>query len=261
MQRDSVLGTLTVAAVLCIVCSVIVSSASVGLRPIQDANKRLFQRKNILVAAGLIEDVNQVDAETVDELFSSIEVLLIDLETGAPVSEGIVDPSTYDEKLAAKDPALSVAIEPDNDLAGIKRREKYSRVYLIKNEDGKIEQVVLPVYGKGLWSTLYGFLAIRSDLNTISGLTFYSHKETPGLGGEVDNPSWKSLWKGKLLKDENGNIQIEVVKGEVVPGSDKAKHQVDGLSGATITSRGVSNLIRYWISDDAFGPFLDQLET
>ena len=256
MQRDSVFGTFKVAAILCVVCSVVVSAAAVGLRPLQEANKKRFEQQNILAAAGFSEE--EVESKGVDELFKNIETQLIDLETGSLLAvDAGVDADTYDQKTAAKDPELSVAIPADKDIAGIKRREKYSRVYLLK-EDDNIKSVILPVYGKGLWSTLYGFIALESDLNTVAGLTFYEHKETPGLGGEVDNPKWKAIWPGKKLRD-GGDLKIEVIKGQVNADLPEAVHQVDGLSGATITSRGVSNLVKYWIND-GFGPYLEKLK-
>lgn len=257
MPRDSVGGTLTVAAVLCVVCSVLVSAAAVGLRPRQETNKNRYQKKNILIAAGLYDEDDDDDA--IDELFKNIETRVIDLETGEEVPADRIEPASYDQRLAAKDPERSVEIPNEDDIAGIGRREKYSKVYLVKGGGGALEKIILPVYGKGLWSTLYGFIALEADLNTIAGLTFYEHKETPGLGGEVESEVWKAKWAGKLLYDESDNLQIEVVKGAVTPDSPKAIYQVDGLSGATITSRGVSNLIRYWIGD-AFEPFLDRLE-
>ena len=144
------------------------------------------------------------------------------------------------------------------DLAGIKRREKLSLIFFVK-KGKEIEQIVLPVNGKGLWSTLYGFIALEGDMNTVSGLTFYQHGETPGLGGEVDNPAWKAKWVGKMAFGEDLEPQLEVIKGTVDPGGKRAAHQVDGLSGATITSLGVTNLLRYWLGDHGFGPFLKRL--
>ncbi len=252
MARDSVWRTFLVAAVLCIVCSVLVSGAAVGLRPRQERNKALDRKKNILIAAGLYEPGADIEG-----LFAGVRSKLIDLATGKPVSPSEVDPASYDARQAARDPDQSVVIPPESDLAGIHRREKYAFVYLVEKQ-GQVEQYVLPIYGKGLWSTLYGFIAIDADANTIRGLTFYEHRETPGLGGEVDNPKWKELWPGKQLHDAQGQIQIEVLKGAVAPDSPAAIHQVDGISGATITCRGVSNLLRYWLGPDAFGPYLAQ---
>lgn len=255
MSRDSVLGTFLVAAALCLACSLLVSAAAVGLRPIQNENKADFQRRNILKAAGMYDEDKPLDQQ-----FENIESLIIDLGEAEAVGEGVVDPETYDPKSAAKDPERSVAIPPEKDLAGIKRREKYARVYLVKDSNGNLEKVILPVYGKGLWSTLYGFLAIEADLNTVAGLTFYDHKETPGLGGEIENEDWLAKWPNKKLYDPDGKLVIEVVKGEVMEGAANENSKIDGLSGATITSRGVSNLLRYWLSDHAFGPYLDKLE-
>lgn len=254
MKRDSVIGTITVAAILCICCSVLVSAAAVGLRGKQEANKELFRRKNILLAAGFIKSGEAVSTAQVDEIFENIEAVIVDLDAGEVADA--VDLETYDQKQAARDPKLSVET---TGLAGFARREKYSRAYLVKDGD-KISKVVLPIYGKGLWSTLYGYVAIESDLQTIAGLTFYEHKETAGLGGEVDNPTWKAQWEGKKIRDDEGTIQIQVVKGSVDPASENAKHQVDGLSGATITSRGVTNMMQYWLSDNGFGKYLANLE-
>ena len=150
-------------------------------------------------------------------------------------------------------------MQPPDGLGGIKRREKYAFVYEVRDDSGQVEQVVLPIYGKGLWSTLYGFIAVDKDGKTVRGITFYQHGETPGLGGEVDNPRWKALWKGKQLFDGSVQSEIEVIKGVVVAGTAKAQYQIDGLSGATITSNGVEQLVRYWVGPDGFGPFLEKL--
>lgn len=256
MKRDTVVGTFTVAALLCVVCSLLVSGAAVGLRPLQTRNRELEKKRNILEAAGI---ASGRDAAAVNEVFQRIETRVVDLETGQDVGPETIDPATYDPVAAARDPALSIAIPEDKDLASIKRREKYSLVYLVKSDSDEVEQIVLPVRGMGLWGTMYGFVAIASDLRTIRGLTFYEHSETPGLGGEVDNPNWKEKWKGKLLFDDGGDVSVQVSKGTVDQDSPQSKYQVDGLSGATITSRGVTNLLRYWFGDHGFGPYLNEL--
>lgn len=259
MARDSISHTLLVATVLCIVCSVLVAGAAVGLRSRQEANKEQDQKKNVLIAAGLYDEEKQA-SNVVDAIFdSSITRVLIDLETGEPVDAEVIDPTSYDQREAARKPELSAAVQPRDGLGGIKRREKYAFVYEVKNDSGEVDRVVLPIYGKGLWSTLYGFLAVSSDASTVGGVTFYEHGETPGLGGEVDNPRWKSKWHGKKLFDENGEIKIEVIKGTVVESTADAEYKIDGLSGATITSNGVERLVQYWIGPDGFGPFLKKL--
>ncbi len=275
MGRDSTLGTLLVALVLCVVCSVLVSSAAVLLRPLQEANKKLDKRKNILAAAGLVS-TNPADKKaTPDEINARFQArvrrVLVDLASGDVVPDSEEHPyDQYDAREAADTQEGSVEIQTDGPTNGRDRREKLAFVYLVMKEkndekndtknNGEVTQYVLPIYGKGLWSTLYGFIAIDADGKTIRGITFYEHGETPGLGGEVDNQSWKNQWSDKehpkLAFDDQGNVAIEVIKGSVDPNSDEVAHQIDGLSGATITSRGVSDFVQYWLGDDGFGPYL-----
>jgi len=248
-SSNSILKTFVVATLLCIVCSVIVSGAAVSLRPTQQIQKALDKKKNILAAAGLftpgMSDVDGVFTE-------SIEAKVVDLATGEYSAE-FEDAASFSQRDAAKDPARSIEIAED--FAGIGRRSKLASIYIVK-KDGKIDRLILPIHGKGLWSTLYGFLAVDADLNTVKALNFYEHAETPGLGGEVDNPSWKALWDGKKIFSESGNVKLTVIKGKVDAASSQAMHQVDGLSGATITARGVGNMIKYWLGEDGYGKFL-----
>jgi Na+-transporting NADH:ubiquinone oxidoreductase subunit C len=241
-----------VALLLCVVCSVLVSGAAVMLKPTQDANKLLDKRRNILTAAGLADEPG-----TVDELFERIQARIVDLDTGEYRDD--IDVDTYDFIAAAADPQMGVAIPGDQDRAGIKRRARNVPVYLVEKK-GRVDKVILPIYGKGLWSTLYGFVALdRDDLNTIRSLLYYQHGETPGLGGEVDNPSWKALWNGKKAFGEDGSVQIQVVRGAVDPAAPGSEYKVDGLSGATITSRGVHDMLRYWLGANGYGKYLDRL--
>ena len=252
MARESVSKTFVVAIVLAAACSLLVSGAAIGLRSMQEANKVRDRKKNILIVAGLY------DAKAaVEKSFQQIEPRVVDLATGEYAAEDQFDPETFDQRAAAKDPNLSVTIPSEKDLAGIGRREKYSLVYLVKKDD-KLDQVILPVDGKGLWSTLYGFLALDGDLNTVKGITFYEHAETPGLGGEIDNPTWKAKWAGKKVYDDKGGVQLVVVKGVA---DESSPHQVDGLSGATLTANGVTNLVQYWLGDDGFKKLLERLKT
>lgn len=250
MAHESVGRTYMVALIIFSVCSMLVSGAAVGLHEKQQANKELDRKKNILIAAG-IYDANVPIAES----FKMVDPKIVDLDTGEYVSPDVLDPATYDQRLASQDTDLSIRIPPQDDLAGIGRREKYAFVYFIKKE-GKVDQVVLPVNGKGLWSTLYGFAALDVDLNTVRGLTFYEHAETPGLGDKIDDPAWQKLWVGKKVYGEQDAVDIRVIKGIVDPNNPQAIHQVDGLAGATLTSNGVTNLMQYWFGDHAFKPYL-----
>ncbi|MEE2659730.1 MAG: Na(+)-translocating NADH-quinone reductase subunit C [Candidatus Latescibacterota bacterium] len=252
MARDTIRKTFTVAFALCVVCSVLVSAAAVSLRPAQETNKLLDKKKNILTAAGLLGS----EGGDIEALFGQVEARMIDIDSGKYLDG---DPGQFDLKKASRDPVLSVAVADDRG-AGIKRRSRQMPVYLVKKASGKVDKVILPVFGMGLWSTLWGFISLdRDDLNTIRGLVFYEHGETPGLGGEVDNPAWKALWKGKQAFGLDGDVQISVVRGRVDPAAEGSEYQVDGLSGATITSRGVQNMLRYWLSDNAYGAYLNSL--
>ena len=264
-QRDSLGYTVTVALVLCIVCSLGVSAAAVILKDRQEENKRLDRQRNIIDATGLAmaelgRPASELSKEQIDELYKAIEEKLVDLETGQYTTE--MDMASYDPRAAAKSGKAELVTKiTDTDYPiGVDQRERIARVYLVHDlkDSSVIKQVVLPVYGKGLWSTLYGYLALKRDLQTVQGLTFYEHAETPGLGGEVDNPMWKAQWEGVWVYGEEGTPVLGTAKG-VAPAGDK--YLVDGLSGATITSRGVTNMVRYWTSDQGYGPFLERLRT
>jgi Na+-transporting NADH:ubiquinone oxidoreductase subunit C len=260
-RRDTFWFTVGVAVVLCVVCSCAVSIAVVVLRPQQEMNKTLDRQRNILDATGLAlgefgRPAGELSSKEVADLYGWIDEKLVDLQTGEYTTD--IDVAAYDSKAAAKIESQSVEIKNTEYNIGKLRREKIARVYFVKRPDsGKIQQIVLPVYGQGLWSTLYGYLAVKSDLSTVQGLTFYEHAETPGLGGEVDNPAWKSQWEGRQIYGPDGEPKAEVFKGTAPKDNPYA---VDGLSGATITSRGVTNLIRYWASDDGYGIYLDKLK-
>lgn len=252
MVNDTVSKTLLVAGLLSVICSALVSISAVVLRPQQEKNKDLDRKKNILQAAGLFEK-----EKSIDELFKQFEIKVVNLESGQFVDD--IDPASFDQRKAARGSRLGMEIPDSEDLAGIKRRALFALVYMAKNEEGKLQQLILPVHGKGLWSTLYGYLALDSDLSTIRGFAFYEHGETPGLGGEVDNLRWKQQWIGKKAFDNKGEMKIEVLKGRVDAQSPARKYQVDGLAGATITSRGVSNLLQYWLGENGFKPLLQRL--
>jgi Na+-transporting NADH:ubiquinone oxidoreductase subunit C len=248
LPPDSVPKTIFVAVSLCLVASMIVSAAAVALRPVQEINKLRDKQINILQVAGRYDP-----QQNVTEAFSQFEPHVLELATGEFTDR--FDPATFDDRAAADDPATSVALE--DDPASIGRKSEFVTVYLLRKEDGSLDKVILPIHGYGLWSTLYGFIALEANGNDIYGLQFYSHAETPGLGAEVDNPRWKALWRGKKLADDSGKLLITVAKTAPPQGEE---YHVDALAGATLTSRGVDNLVRFWMGENGFGPFLDNLK-
>ena len=249
-KNESVSKTLLVAFLVCVVCGVVVATAAVSLRPVQNENKLIDKRMNILLAAGMYDA-----SQDVNEQFKSIERKFVDIDSGDYVEM----PESYDQRTAAKDPAQSERLSGDVDIAGIKNQAEVAEVYLARGDNGELSRIILPVHGYGLWSTLYGFLALEPDANTVAGLGFYEHGETPGLGGEVDNPKWKALWEGKKLYGDQGEVEIQVIKGTVESNTPNAEHKVDGLAGATLTSKGVSNLLRFWVGENGFGPYLKRM--
>ncbi|UTW45907.1 Na(+)-translocating NADH-quinone reductase subunit C [bacterium SCSIO 12696] len=251
MAKDTVKHTILVALILCLVCSVVVSGAAVGLRSMQQENKEQDKKGNILKAAGLYQE-----GVSIDQQFESVTAKVVDLSTGKFTDA--VDVATYDQRKASKDPAFSDKLSGDQDIAKIGRKVKYATIYMVEGDNG-IEKLILPVKGYALWSTLYGFVALESDLNTVAGLGFYEHAETPGLGGEIDNPNWKAIWVGKKIYDGD-RTAISVEKGAVDSSKPEAIYQVDGLSGATLTSKGVHNLMQFWMGDSGFASFLANLK-
>ncbi len=270
--------TLAIAAGLSLLCSIAVALSAVLLKPRQEANRDRDRQRNVLEAAGLVRP--GVDPAAVFR--ELIETRILDFETGHFSDD--MDPAAYDHRRAAKDPALSVALAPEDDLAVIGRRERYVPVYLTHNEDGWVDRIILPVRGYGLWSTLWGYIALQGDGNTVIGLSFYEHAETPGLGGEVDNPEWKAHWSGKKVYPEPGREldsmsgasyrprpvapgaasgwpALRVAKGVVQADDVAADYKVDGLAGATLTGRGINQLLQFWLGPEAYGPLLTRIRS
>lgn len=250
MAQQGPVRTVVVAFAVSLVCSVLVSGAAIALRPQYQANQELNRQQNVLAAAGLL-----VPGGDVATLFEQVEARVVDLETGAYIDQ--IDPESLDPRRVARESSALVEVPREVDVALIRSRAKYVVVYLVYEAE-RPALIILPVYGYGLWSTMYGYLALEADANTIAGLRFYDHGETPGLGGEIDNQRWLGLWPGKRVYGPSAEPQIEVVRPAARDES-RAGHQVDGISGATLTGNGVTNLLRYWLGEHGFGPYLSRI--
>ncbi len=246
MQRESNLRTFVIALILAVVCSFLVSGAAVVLKPLQDKNKELERKKNVLIAGGLL------NADTdIEKTFEAIDIVFVDMKTGESVQGNIDTYFNNFKKLSTG--STSIKLSKDKDLAGIKSIPANVPVFMLKGADGALSKVIVPIYGSGLWSTMYGFLALESDMNTVSGITFYEHAETPGLGGEIDNPIWKDSWVGKKKIYRGEGVALSIVKGGA-----KGDHQIDSLSGASLTSRGVEGVVKFWLGADGFAKFFEK---
>lgn len=253
MSNDSIFKTFLVAFLLCIVCSILVCLAAIVRIDREGYNKQLELRKTVLAAAGYQQQID--DGGNIDELFSSnFELKIVDLATGKYTTA--VDAATYNQSEALSDPALSVKIPADVDVAGIGSRAKYAAIYVAENGD-----VVLPIRGAGMWGPMRAYIAIANDGNSVKGLTFYQHAETPGLGAEIDNPRWKALWPGKEIYSNSGTVGLKIVKkGKFNPSASDAVNTVDGLAGSTVTGDKVQNVIHYWFGENGYAKFLANLK-
>ena len=253
LGNDSLEKTIAVALALCFVCAILVSFSAVVLKPLQVENKALDMKKNILDVAGLMDEGTDINSAFSDQ----IEEKLVDIATGDYVED--MDVVVYDQRKAAKDPEQNIRLDSSDDIASIKRKAKIAKVYLVKKGDA-IQSIILPMHGYGLWSTMYGFLALEADGQTVKSINFYDQAETPGLGGEVVNPNWRALWKGKKVYNDSGEVALGLIKGVVDISKPGSEYNVDGLAGATLTSLGVSNLVKYWMSAEGFAPYLDKIK-
>jgi Na+-transporting NADH:ubiquinone oxidoreductase subunit C len=245
--------TLLVTTAVAVGCALFVSTAVYWLRPLQVAHASVEQNRAILDAVGLLPDGEPLSDRQAATLLSRLEPLIVDLESGMPVPE--VDARTYDQRAAAGDASTSVSIPTTEDVAALGRRARYARIYILPAHGG-IERIVLPVHGQGMWSTIYGYLCLESDLNTIAGVSFYEHGETPGIGDRILAPEWRRDWIGKRLYDASGELRFRVIPGS---SASAPAHSVDAITGATVTSEAVGSMIRYWFGSHGFEPLLKAL--
>ena len=244
-NKETVSKTLGFVFIVCLVCAALVSISAIGLKPLQQANKLLDKQTKILEASGLLE---KAGTDIVGTYTKFVEAKMIDLKTGTIIKG---DTDIFDERSDSRDASKST--KPENDIAGLSRRADRAVIYLVKDEQNQLNTIVLPIVGSGLWDLMYGFVGLAPDLNTVRSVVYSDLKETPGLGAEVLNPKWKALWPGKKMYNEQGEPAIQLVKGGAK--KDDA-HGVDGLSGATLTSNGVTSTLRFWLGTEGYGPFV-----
>ena len=260
-KNDTVGKTIFVVVALCLVCSVIVSSAAVLLKPRQQENITLDKQTFILEAAGFDKNLNDgkrdarsLSKQEIQQAYATYIVpRIVDVTTGLYVDS--INPESYNQAKAARNRDTSII--PKDDVAKVKQIAKNELVYLVKNAQGHYENVILPIRGAGLWSTMYAFVALESDLNTVKSLVYYRQGETAGLGGEVQNPNWQKLWTGKKVYDKAGQVALHVTK---IPSETNTPYGVDALSGATLTSNGVTNSFAFWFGNEGFKPYLTVLK-
>jgi Na+-transporting NADH:ubiquinone oxidoreductase subunit C len=249
----SVAYTLRFAAIVAAVASTVVATTAVGLSSRQEANRLLDQRRKVLEAAGLSAPGERLSRAAVTRRFEeNIRATVVELRTGEVADD--LDAASFDQRKATRDPERSRSA-PDND-AGVSRVPDHVRVYHVVRAD-EIDALVLPFEGVGLWSTIYGFVALSADLSTVRGITFYEHAETAGLGALINEPDWRRLWEGRRVFDEQWEPRLRVIKGRAGP-PEESPYEVDGLAGATLTGNGVTAALHFWLGDAGLGPYLDR---
>ncbi len=222
-----------------------VSSAAVLLGPRLDANRAAAQQARLEAMLAELPALADILSGTGAE---SLEILVADLRTGGLAD---IDPAGFDP--AALGPEDQTELSAEADIAGIGTRPDLVPIYLARDGD-EIAVAVLPVIGQGYQSRIEAYLALEGDLDTVAGLTITEQGETPGLGAVIQTASWQGQWPGTLLTDEAGDLAVAVVRG----GADEA-WEVDAITGATRTSNGVQNMIRFWVGPNGYGPILDGL--
>lgn len=253
-KKQSALGILKFATIVCLFCSLFVSTAAVSLRGFQKQNAENEKKVNILRAAGLAGAEERLSTKQINEKFAQIIPLVIDLKTGEPARDK--NPLTYNMYSAAQSDNEGHALT--DDPAGIKRIAKEGLAYVVADGD-QISRLVLPIQGYGLWSTMYGFTALsfKDQQPTLTGITFYQHAETPGLGARITEPEWQEKWANIVPYDDNGNPHIDLVKVR----SNEAKNQVDAIAGATLTSNGVEHMMNFWLGEQGYKPLVDHIRS
>jgi Na+-transporting NADH:ubiquinone oxidoreductase subunit C len=241
---------------VCLICSLGVSGSAILLKERQEVNAKVAQNEKVLGVAGLLPPDGDLSADEVNTLFEERLIpVLVDLETGELVADTPdgTTPAEFDMMGAAKEADLE-ADSPEASISKIRFQPKIGKLYYQVDEKGVVKQLIIPIEGYGLWGTLFGYIALEADGETVSGITYYKHIETPGLGGEVDNPKWKASWKGKkVFAPGKPEVTIAVVKNA------RGEYQIDSLSGATITSRGVTYMLQFWLGERGFGKFLQKV--
>ena len=256
--KDSPARALIVVLAVAFTCSVLVSTASITLKPVKLLNQKVERSRHIVGLTGLVPADEELSNEEILGAIEQLDVRVIDVSSGD--FDDSIDPDSFDARAAVNDPDLSVAIPPADDLARLGRRAQHAIVYLVW-EDDDLKRIILPIEGQGMWSTLYGLLALETDLNTIGAVTFYEQAETAGLGDQITNPDWLTKWGGRQLFNNGGDVQFRVAAASVDEGSAAALHQVDGISGATVTASSVTRLVEFWFGSSGYGPFLENLRT
>ncbi|SFD80075.1 FMN-binding protein [Roseivivax sediminis] len=245
LPNESRTKTVMVAFLVSALCAALVSGATVVLRPIQTANRAAEEQARI---AALVDDIPGM-ADLLQESGGTLSTVVVNLENGRAAQD--VTPANLEATLA--DPGNWTTLGAGQDIAGLGRRPDYAQIYLLRDGDS-VSLVLLPLSGQGYGGRIDAILALREDMNTIAGVAITGHSETPGLGGRIEERAWQAAFPGTELRDDSGETRFRVAQG---PAS--GMHEVDGITGATRTGRAVTQMVRFWLGPEGYGPLLDAI--
>lgn len=243
LPNDSRTKTLVVAFLVSAVCAVMVTAATVVLRPIQAQNRAAEQQARLEALIAAMPAISDLVARAGGAALSTV---VVDLDAGA--AAGGVTPETLQAALA--DPANWTALSPADDVAGLGSRPDYAQIYLLR--DGEtVSLAILPIAGTGYNGRIQALLALGGDMRTVAGIAVTEQSETPGLGARIEEQAWQQGFAGKQLFDDAGAIRFSVARGPA-----RTEHEVDGITGATRTSNAMTQMVRFWMGPKGYGPLI-----
>lgn len=252
--RNSIRHTIAFALIVAVFFGVLVSAVSVLLEPAQTKNRQREQQQ-------LLDELmrSQPGFENIADQDAQFKMLhrVVEMVSGCYVDA--FDSSQYVTVTDPDHPHNQLPLSKAEDIAGIGVRPRYALVHVLLDGD-QLAGVVLPVYGSGYQSRLRAYLTLAADVNAVRSLVFYDHKETPGMGGRISDAGWQSRWQHKKLRDADGVVRIGVADTALGSASDHP-YLIDAMTGASITGRGVTNLLRFWAGPLGFGPYLANLQS
>jgi Na+-transporting NADH:ubiquinone oxidoreductase subunit C len=246
LSNESRTKTIIIAFLVSGLCAVLVSSATVVLRPIQAANRAAEEQARI---GDLVAGIPGMSA-LLEDTGGTLSTVVIDLEAGRAATD--ITRDMLDTALT--DAANWTTLDASADLAGLGQRPNYVQIFLLRTGED-VTLALLPITGQGYGGRIDAILALHSDMNTIAGIAITAHSETPGLGGRIEDPSWQQGFPDTLLRDDSDDLRFAVARGDAT-----SPFEVDGITGATRTGRGVTGMVRFWLGPDGYGPLLAAIQ-
>ena len=247
LPNESRTKTIAVAFAVSIVCALLVTGATVVLRPIQAQNRALEQQTRLEALLAEIPGLSAILA-TSDEM--KLSTVVVDLRRAEAAQD--VTPETMASALT--DSANWTELSPQEDIANLGSRADFKQIYLLRGPEDQVELVILPISGTGYGGPIEAMIAVEGDMNTVAGLAVMSHNETPGLGARIDEPAWRQQFAGKRIEDDTGTPQLAVARGAAT-----TEFEVDAITGATRTNTAMTQMLAFWLGPNGYGPLLDAI--